>query len=187
MTPQIVAHFFTGQRAIDMFAEVEAATRRKLPANFAATLAAATLRRIREELRATQHAAYALTWLREPKCVASSATLDRIRVSLETAGLVRFFEPYLFSANDVPRGKPAPDLFLHVAAKMEAHPRECIVVEDSPVGVAAAVAAGMTPIGFVGNSHVQPQLPAQLAAAGARVVIADMRQLKSTIVALRGR
>jgi HAD superfamily hydrolase (TIGR01509 family) len=186
MTPQVVARFFTGRRATDMFADVEAATRRKLPADLPATLAAATLRRIRDELRPTPHAAYALTWLRGPKCVASSATLDRIRVSLETAGLVRFFEPNLFSANDVPRGKPAPDLFLHAAAKMEVDPADCIVVEDSPVGVAAAVAAGMTPIGFVGGSHVQSQLPAQLTAAGARAVIADMRVLKSTVVALRG-
>jgi HAD superfamily hydrolase (TIGR01509 family) len=186
MTPQVVARFFTGRRATDMFADVEAATRRKLPADLPATLAAATLRRIRDELRPTPHAAYALTWLRGPKCVASSATLDRIRVSLETTGLVRFFEPNLFSANDVPRGKPAPDLFLHAAAQMEVDPADCIVVEDSPVGVAAAVAAGMTPIGFVGGSHVQSQLPAQLTAAGARAVIADMRVLKSTVVALRG-
>jgi HAD superfamily hydrolase (TIGR01509 family) len=186
MTPQVVARFFTGRRATDMFADVEAATKRKLPADLPATLAAATLRRIRDELRPTPHAAYALTWLRGPKCVASSATLDRIRVSLESTGLVRFFEPNLFSANDVPRGKPAPDLFLHAAAKMEVDPADCIVVEDSPVGVAAAVAAGMTPIGFVGGSHVQSQLPAQLTAAGARAVIADMRVLKSTVVALRG-
>ena len=186
MTPQVVARFFTGRRATDMFADVEAATKRKLPANFPATLAAATLARIRDELRSTPHAAYALTWLRGPKCVASSATLERIRVSLETAGLVRFFEPNLFSANDVPRGKPAPDLFLHAAARMEVDPADCIVVEDSPVGVAAAVAAGMTPIGFAGGSHAQSQLPAQLTAAGARAVIADMRVLKSTIVALRG-
>ena len=186
MTPQVVARFFTGRRATDMFADVEAATKRKLPASFPATLAAATLARFRDELRATPHAAYALTWLRGPKCVASSAAPDRIRVSLETTGLVRFFEPNLFSANDVPRGKPAPDLFLHAAAKMEVAPADCIVVEDSPVGVAAAVAAGMTPIGFAGGSHAQSQLPAQLTAAGARAVIADMRVLKSTVVALRG-
>ncbi len=152
MTAEVVAHFFMGRRAIDMFADVEAATRRKLPANFPAVLAAATLRRIRDELRPMPHAAYALTWLREPKCVASSTTLERIRVSLETTGLVRYFEPNLFSANDVARGKPAPDLF----------------------------------IGFAGGSHVQAHLPAKLSAAGARAVIADMRVLKSTIVALRG-
>jgi HAD superfamily hydrolase (TIGR01509 family) len=186
MTPQVVARFFTGRRAKDMVADVETATGRKLPADFFSVLTAATLRRLREELRPTPHATYALSWLRGPKCVASSATLDRIRVSLETTGLMRFFVPNLFSANHVPRGKPAPDLFLHAAARMGTDPRDCIVVEDSPVGVAAAVAAGMTTVGFVGGSHAPAQLPAQLTAAGARVVIADMRALKSTIVALRG-
>jgi HAD superfamily hydrolase (TIGR01509 family) len=186
MTPQVVARFFTGRRATDMFADVEAATGRKLPADFPADLAAATLRRIRDELRPTPHAAYALTWLRGPKCVASSATLERIRVSLETAGLLRFFEQRLFSANEVARGKPAPDIFLQAAGQMGIDPRDCIVVEDSPVGVAAAVAAGMTAIGFVGGGHVHALSPAQLIAAGARTVIADMRALKSTVVALRG-
>ena len=186
MTPQVVAQFFTGRRAIDMLAAVEAATGRKLPAHFARDLAAATLRRIREELRPTPHAAHALTWLRGPKCVASSATHDRIRISLETAGLARFFETNVFSASEVPRGKPAPDLFLRAARSMGIDPRDCIVVEDSAVGVAAAVAAGMTAIGFVGGSHVHAQSPLQLTAAGARTVIADMRALKSTVVALRG-
>jgi beta-phosphoglucomutase-like phosphatase (HAD superfamily) len=69
---------------------------------------------------------------------------------------------------------------------MKVAPRDCIVVEDSPAGVAAAIAAGMVPIGFVGGSHAAADLSRQLLAAGARTVIADMRQLKSTIVALRG-
>jgi HAD superfamily hydrolase (TIGR01509 family) len=185
MTPQVASHYFTGRRAIDMLIDVETATGRKLPADFPTDLAAATLRRIREELRPTPHAAYALTWLRGPKCVASSATLDRIHASLETAGLMRFFESNLFSASDVPRGKPAPDIFLHAAGQMGIDPRDCIAVEDSAVGVAAAVAAGMTAIGFAGGSHVPAQSPLHLTAAGARTVIADMRALKSTVVALR--
>ena len=186
MTPQVVAHFFTGRRAIDMFEDVESATQRKLPADFATILAAATLRRFREGLRATPHIAYALTWLREPKCVASSSTRDRIRVMLETTGLIRYFEPNLFSGGDVRRGKPAPDLFLYAAAKMGGEAQQCVVVEDSSVGIAAAVSAGMIPIGFVGASHVHPHLRSELTAAGARAVIADMRALKSTILALRG-
>ena len=103
LTPDIVARYFTGRRPTDMFAEVEIAAGRKLPPDFAATVATATLRRFREELRATKHAAYALSWLRGPKCVASSSSLDRIRVSLETTDLIRFFEPNLFSAADVPQ------------------------------------------------------------------------------------
>jgi HAD superfamily hydrolase (TIGR01509 family) len=186
VSPEIVSRFFTGRRPSDMLADIEAATQRKLPVNFAATLATATLRRLRSELRATAHVEYALTWLRGPKCVASSSPLDRVRMSLECTGLLRFFDPYLFSAGDVARGKPAPDLLLHVATRMRVAPSDCIVVEDSPAGVSAAHAAGMAPIGFIGGSHTSPTLGAQLIKAGARAVVADMRALKSTVVALRG-
>ena len=186
LTPDVVARYFTGRRQADMFAEVEIASGRKLPQDFAATVANATLRKFRAELRATAHVAHALSWLRGPKCVASSSTLDRMRVSLETTDLIRFFEPNLFSAADVPNGKPAPDLFLHAAAKKRVNAKDCLVVEDSPAGVAAGVAAGMTVIGFVGGSHAGSKLGTHLIAAGARSVISDMRALKGTVVDLRG-
>ena len=186
MSPELVTRYFFGRRPSDMFEAVERATQRRLPPNFAKTVAAATLERLRTELRAMPHAAYALTWLRGPKCVASSATHDRIRASLETAGLIRFFEPRVFSASDVPNGKPAPDLFLHAASRMGISPADCLVVEDSPPGVAAATAAGMTAIGFVGGSHAGAGLGEQLSASGACSIIADLRHLKSTVVALRG-
>lgn len=184
LTPDVVAHYFTGRRPADMFAQVEAAAGRKLPADFAATVMTATLRRFRAELRATQHVTHALSWLRGPKCVASSSSFDRIRVSLESTDLIRFFEPYLFSAGEAAKGKPAPDLFLHVSARMCVPAADCIVVEDLAVGV--AVAAGMTVIGFTGGSHAGNRLPGQLQRAGARAVISDMRALKSTIIDLRG-
>jgi HAD superfamily hydrolase (TIGR01509 family) len=186
LTPDLIARYFTGRRQADIFAEVEAASGRKLPPDFAARVARATLECFRAELRATRHMAHALTWLRGPKCVASSSSLYRIRATLETTDLVRFFDPYLFSASDVRHGKPAPDLFLSVAAKMHKRPAECIVVEDSPVGVAAGVAAGMTVIGFVGGSHAGSKLGSYLLAAGARRVITDMRALTGTVIELRG-
>jgi len=186
LTPDVVARYFTGRRPADMFTEVEIAARRKLPPNFAETVASVILRRFRKELRATRHAEYALSWLRGPKCVASSSSHERIRVSLESTGLIRFFEPNLFSAGDVRNGKPAPDLFLHAASRLQVSPGDCIVVEDSAVGVAAAVAAGMTVIGFVGGSHAGSQLDTVLRSAGARSVIPDLRALKSTIINLRG-
>src|SRR5207253_4583078 len=158
VAPEVIARFFAGRRPVDMLADIEAATRRKLPPNFAAVLAAAILRRVRAELRSTDHMEYALSWLRGPKCVASSSPIDRVRTSLESTGLLRFFEPNLFTASDVPRGKPAPDLFLYAAAKMRVQPSHCIVVEDSPAGVAAATAAGMTSIGFIGGSHASADL-----------------------------
>lgn len=186
LTPDIVARYFTGRRQADMFAEVEAAAGRPLPPGFAIDVAIETLCRFRAELRPTPHVEHALSWLRGPKCVASSASADRIRLSLETTDLIRFFEPYLFSAYAVKRGKPAPDLYLHVANKMRVKPADCLVVEDSPVGVAAAVAAGMRAIGFVGGSHAGSSLPDDLRSAGASAIIADMRALKSTVIDLRG-
>ncbi len=186
ITPEVVARFFTGRRPADMIAEVEAATGQTLPREFPEVLAAATLRRFRSDLRVTPHVKHALTWLRGRKCVASSSPLERVRMSLETTGLMPFFEPNLFSASQVAVGKPAPDLFLHAARAMKVAPRDCIVVEDSPAGVAAAYAAGMMPIGFVGGSHANPHLGTQLTQAGAQAVIVDMRALKSTVVGLRG-
>jgi HAD superfamily hydrolase (TIGR01509 family) len=186
LTPAMIARYFTGRRPADMFADVESATGRKLPTGFAASVAESILRRFRSELRPTHHAAYALSWLRGPKCVASSSSLERIRVSLESTGLIRFFEPNLFSASDVRNGKPAPDLLLHAAGKMGVEPGACIVVEDSPVGVTAGVAAGMTVIGFAGASHAGSDTADQLRAAGACEVITDLRALKRAIIDLRG-
>jgi HAD superfamily hydrolase (TIGR01509 family) len=186
VSSEIVARLFAGRRPSDMCADIESATGRILPQNFATTLSIAISRRLRAELRATPHVQYALTWLRGRKCVASSSPIDRVQMSLEITGLLRFFDPYLFSATDVPRGKPAPDLFLHAAARMRVKPADCIVVEDSAAGVSAARAAGMIPIGFVGGTHSGPNMARHLAAAGARAVITDMRALKGAVVALRG-
>jgi HAD superfamily hydrolase (TIGR01509 family) len=186
LSAESVARRFHGRRPADIFATVEAAMGAKLPAGLQSAVSVETLRRFRTELRALPHAAHALTWVRGPKAVASSSPLERMRISLEIAGLLRFFGSRLFSASDVSRGKPAPDLFRLAAAKMRVEPADCIVVEDSPPGVAAATAAGMVPIGFVGSSHTPGRLAKDLTAAGARIVIADMRALKGAVTDLRG-
>jgi beta-phosphoglucomutase-like phosphatase (HAD superfamily) len=81
VSPEIISRFFAGRRPVDMLVDIETATQRTLPVDFAKTLANATLKRIKAELRATAHVEHALTWLRGPKCVASSSPLDRIRIS----------------------------------------------------------------------------------------------------------
>lgn len=177
---------FHGRRPADVFGTLARNGQRTLPLDFPDTVAADTLRRLRAELRPVAHAAHALTWIRGPKAVASSSPIDRVRISLEVTGLLRYFEPRLFSASETARGKPAPDLFLLVAKRLNVAPAECIVVEDSVAGVAAAKAAGMRPIGFVGSSPSEGRLARDLTAAGARSVIADLRALKSAIVELRG-
>lgn len=177
---------FHGRRPADVFTAIEAATGRRLPSDFSAYVAAETLRRLRTELRPIAHAAHALTWIRGPKAVASSSPPERIRTSLEVTGLMRFFEPRWFSASAVRKGKPAPDLFLLAAARSQIEPGDCIVVEDSGPDIAAAAAAGMKPIGFVGGSHTPGKLAAELLATGACTIVADLRALKSAIADLRG-
>jgi HAD superfamily hydrolase (TIGR01509 family) len=83
-----------------------------------------------------------------PTCVASSADHTKLRLTLGLTGLFDYFEGRIYSAFDVKRGKPAPDLFLHAAAQMGHPPEDCVVVEDAPAGVEAARAAGMRVLGF---------------------------------------
>jgi HAD superfamily hydrolase (TIGR01509 family) len=85
-----------------------------------------------------------------PYCVASSGTHRRIRTALTAVGFWERFEGRVFSAEDVTHGKPAPDLFLHAAASMGVKPVDCVVIEDSPLGVQAANAAGMIVFGYAG-------------------------------------
>ena len=86
-------------------------------------------------------------------CVASQGKLSKTRLSLGLTGLRDLFRAEaLFSAYSVPRGKPHPDLFLHAAAVMKAKPSRCVVVEDTPSGVTAAVSAGMGAFGYAADS-----------------------------------
>ena len=101
-------------------------------------------------------------------CIASSGTFQRIGVALDAIGLASKFK-HVFSAEQVEKGKPAPDLFLHAAALMGATPERCVVVEDSLFGIQAAKSAGMTCIGFLGGAHLadcRAEHRRQLLAAG---------------------
>ncbi|MFF3333455.1 HAD family hydrolase [Streptomyces sp. NPDC002888] len=110
-----------------------------------------------------------------PYCVASSGSHERIRVGHRTTGLDRWFEESrIFSSQDVGKGKPAPDLFLHAAERMGVVPSRCVVVEDSPLGVQAAVAAGMDVYGFTAMTPV-----AKL--AGATQLFSDMGELSGLL------
>ncbi|MFD8070616.1 HAD family hydrolase [Streptomyces parvulus] len=104
-------------------------------------------------------------------CVASSGSHERIRVGHRKTGLDRFFEDgRIFSSQDVGKGKPAPDLFLYAAERMGVAPGRCVVVEDSPLGVEAAVAAGMDVYGFTAMTPAS-----RLAGAGR--LFGDMAEL----------
>ncbi|MGH1492123.1 MAG: HAD family hydrolase [Acidimicrobiales bacterium] len=120
----------------------------------------------------------ALSQIEQPICVGSNGGLDRVRLSLAIAGLDScFVAEHVFSADMVAHAKPAPDLFLHAARTVGVDPAKCLVVEDSVVGVTAAVSAGMQVVGFVGGSHTSPPLAPLLMDTGAQLIIDSPRQL----------
>ena len=86
-------------------------------------------------------------------CVASSGSPDKMRFTLGLTGLWDLFEGRIFSASQVSRGKPFPDLFLHAAITMNVQPFECVVVEDSVPGVQAARSAGMRALAYAGEPY----------------------------------
>ncbi|MFE6223600.1 HAD family hydrolase [Streptomyces sp. NPDC057854] len=124
----------------------------RLPADFDAVFHGRVFAAFREELQAVDGVVDVLKQLVAdgvPYCVASSGSHERIRVGHRKTGLDAWFpDEVVFSAEDVGKGKPAPDLFLHAAARMGVEPGRCVVVEDSRLGVQAAVAAGMDVYGF---------------------------------------
>ncbi|MFJ8078137.1 HAD family hydrolase [Streptomyces sp. NPDC096176] len=123
-------------------------------------------------LTAVDGVAEALSVLTAPVCVASNGQHDGIRRSLRITGLEEHFEGRVFSAADVPRGKPAPDLFLHAARSMGVEPDRCAVIEDSAYGVQAARAAGMRAFGYCGGL-----IPAARLQGLGTVVFDEMRDL----------
>jgi HAD superfamily hydrolase (TIGR01509 family) len=114
------------------------------------------------------------------RCVCSSSAPERLRLSLEVTGLAPLFE-HVFSAVEVARGKPAPDLYLLAARTMGEPPARCIVIEDAVRGVMAGRAAGARVIGFAGGTHASTALADDLRAAGAEVVIRSMHELPAIV------
>jgi HAD superfamily hydrolase (TIGR01509 family) len=153
-----------------------------LPASFPSDLTRRILAGFESELKGVAGIREALAGLGARVCVASSSPLERIRRSLAAVGYAGLFEPNIFSASAVKRGKPFPDLFLYAATAMEASCEACLVIEDSVPGVQAAAEAKMTVFGFTGGSHISgPGQGERLKAAGAALVFDDMTHLPDMI------
>lgn len=133
-----------------------------LPASFEADYRAALHAAFAEGLRPTRGLLEVVERLKVQACVATSSSPPRAARTLDLLGLTGRFHPHVFTASQVARGKPAPDLFLFAAGRMGADPRNCLVIEDSLSGVQAGLAAGMTVWRYVGGAHFPDR-----AAAGA--------------------
>ena len=170
LTPEEVAVRFLGRTEAEMLLEIEERIP-DLPNGWDASFGERARAAFEAELHPVAGILDALDQITIPTCVASSGTHEKMRLTLSLTGLYERFEGRIFSADDVERGKPAPDLFLHAAKRMGAEPAACIVVEDSPFGVQAAHAAGMRVFAYFGGIMPAERL------RNADVVFDDMRAL----------
>jgi len=181
ITAEQVLERFLGVSDREARQTIEREMGRELPDDFEAQMKQAALQRYTGELGAIPNIGEAIDAIKLPKCVASSGTPEKIHHGLTCAGLYDQLAPHIFSATQVSRGKPAPDLFLFAAEQMKVQPARCLVIEDSVPGVTGGRAAGMTVLGFHGGSHCQPGHAEMLRAAGATVTFDDMRTLPDLI------
>jgi HAD superfamily hydrolase (TIGR01549 family) len=181
-TLQDALNRYMGKRWPEVVALIESDIGEPLPDNFSDTLKAATLMRFRTELQEVQGArAFIQEFAWIPQCIASSSSLDRLRLCLDVLGLASRFRDNVFSADMVERGKPHPDIFLLAAGRMGVPPQSCLVIEDSISGVRAGVAAGMTVVGLCAGSHLKPSHAQRLEEVGANYVVADWSEAKTLI------
>lgn len=151
------------------------------PLDFGTRLYERVWPRIRAELSPMEGVSALVQAFNGKVAVGSSAPSDRLCEKLKLTSLSKHFEPHIYSADHVSRGKPEPDLFLHAAAQLGITPSHCVVVEDSIHGVIAAKAAGMTPIGFAGGGHADQGLSGRLFEAGAVIVVKSHSEIQSLI------
>jgi len=185
MTVDDCADHCVGLSWPDVMAMLEARFGRAVPPGPSAEIQKKSLAAFPEKLRPAEGMGDFLEALTLPRCVASSSDLARIELSLELTDLSAYFAPEaIFSAQMVKRGKPAPDLFFHAAvACNDVAAERCLVIEDSPAGVAAAVSAGMEVIGFTGGKHARESLRHRLAAAGATTIVNQPAEIAPLITA----
>lgn len=182
LSEQELAERFVGCTDGHFEREVAREIGRPIPAPWRAKVNARYQEAYRTELTVIDGVVQALDALdasRHPSCVASNGSHSKMALTLGITGLHARFAGRIFSAYDVPRGKPAPDLFLYAAESLGCTPKRCVVVEDSVNGVAAARAAGMHVFAYAGGLT-----PAERLAGPGTTVFADMRELPE-LIALR--
>ncbi len=154
MDMAFVSRHFLGRSYPVVLREVRERWGVALPDRFEADYRARLLAAFQRELAVMPGAVSTIRALRLPYCLATSSSPERLARSLEITGLAALFEGVCFTASEVARGKPAPDLFLLAASRMGTSPARCLVIEDSLNGVRAGLAAGMEVWRFTGGSHL---------------------------------
>jgi len=185
IAPRTLIDRFAGATDMSMADVIREESGAALPADILNRIRTVSRSRLQNDLEAIDGVDAVLAALGHAKCICSNSAPDRIRKSLAVTDLDRHFpEVHLFSAADVERPKPHPDLHLHASRTMAAEPAHAVVIEDSVTGVTAAVSAGMTAIGFTGASHVGDGHEEALLTAGAVAVCGHFSEVPMRLAQL---
>lgn len=178
MTREEVHKRFVGMNIANIKQLVKTENGIDLPPSFDAIVLQSTLDSFEKSLQPVPGITEVLGRIQLPKAVASNSRRERLEASLKITHLDGFFsEKAIYSADDVERGKPEPDLFWHIAEQHGVKPSECVVIEDSVPGVEAGRRAGMVVFGFIGTAADPVHQRTLLEEAGADLVFDDMRHL----------
>jgi HAD superfamily hydrolase (TIGR01509 family) len=181
LTQEQIFQNFVGYSLPHCLRVIESMLGRAPPENFLRELQSRTFAAFKTELHAMpgiEDALDALDAAGVPYCVASSGDHEKMRTTLGITGLLPRFAGRIFSVTQVARGKPAPDIYLFAAEQMGFEPANCVVVEDTPPGVKAGVAAGMSVFGFCAFTPVE-----KLRAFGAHRTFDELRRLGEMLLA----
>ncbi len=165
-----------GRKVATWALELQELSGRELPEDFIPEFRKRAAALFVTDLKAVPHVESVIRELDVPFCTASSAPRAKIELTLGMTGLLPWFEGRIFSSYEIQSWKPDPGIFLYAAQQLDVAPQQCVVVEDSLVGVTAARAAGMTVLGYAPHDTADA-----LAAAGAMTFrsMLDLRRLLS--------
>ncbi|CAB3757894.1 HAD family hydrolase [Paraburkholderia humisilvae] len=172
-----------GQKTSRFLESVEATFGITLPANFVQTIDRKVEAELARSLAAISGVRDALQRVPLPAAVVSNSRLARVSASLQRAGLTEMFANRVFSAEQVARPKPFPDVYLFAAQQLGVPPTRCVVIEDSVSGLNAARAAGMKTIAFVGASHIPDGYADVLRHMGITRIMQHMSELPALVEA----
>jgi HAD superfamily hydrolase (TIGR01509 family) len=174
-----IIHRYAGLTFEAMLAIIAKETGRTFPKDIYEKQRVELDRRLARETKPVAGAVEILKKISGPRAVCSNSSSERLRITLGSAGLIEAFAPHIYSAVEVgdKQPKPAPNVYAHAAQQLGVAPKDCIVIEDSVFGVAAAKAAGARVLGFTGGLHSWPGHADILTEAGAETVINRFRDL----------
>jgi HAD superfamily hydrolase (TIGR01509 family) len=181
-----ISESYAGLTFRDILIRVEMEARMPFQASLIEQAEALVDKELRRNVQAIEGVREAVLSVTAKKCICSNSSGERLDAMLTKVGLKPLFAGNVFSSLETPtaKPKPAPDVFLYAAEKMQADPKRTFVIEDSVHGIHGAKGAGMRVIGFTGGSHSYPGHADVLTEAGAETVIRRWPELKGVLDAL---